>query len=189
MRAGTKSLVADGWLLPSAAEFIHKRPDRAWGEPRFRWGIAGRWLRSLDEWRRHRPRAIRLDRVHVRSQGRLADTLHSREGGTRLADPHASYARFPPDIRVENEVASLLDAGHDVHLLCPKTLGLTEVPESLGDLVFTPSSLGRPSLAGDVTSRTSLCCGSTMPAGHVRFVSSVARSVHSTPSMCTICPS
>ena len=27
-------------------------------------------------------------------------------------------ARFPPDIRVENEAASLLDAGHEVHLLC-----------------------------------------------------------------------
>ena len=26
--------------------------------------------------------------------------------------------RFPPDIRVENEAASLLEAGHEVHLLC-----------------------------------------------------------------------
>ena len=25
---------------------------------------------------------------------------------------------FPPDIRVENEAASLLKAGHEVHLLC-----------------------------------------------------------------------
>ena len=49
VRAGTESLIADGWLLPRAAEFIQKDPVELWGQPRFRWGIAGRWLRSLDE--------------------------------------------------------------------------------------------------------------------------------------------
>lgn len=44
--------------------------------------------------------------------------------------------RFPPDIRVENEVASLLGAGHDVHLLCREDArDVTELPESIRDLV------------------------------------------------------
>jgi glycosyltransferase involved in cell wall biosynthesis len=44
--------------------------------------------------------------------------------------------RFPPDIRVENEAASLLGAGHAVHLLCRgDARGSVEVPVSLKDLV------------------------------------------------------
>jgi glycosyltransferase involved in cell wall biosynthesis len=44
--------------------------------------------------------------------------------------------RFPPDIRVENEAASLLGAGHDVHLLCKvDARGTVELPGSLRDLV------------------------------------------------------
>lgn len=43
--------------------------------------------------------------------------------------------RFPPDIRVENEAATLLGAGHDVHLLCRVDARDTvELPESLRDL-------------------------------------------------------
>jgi glycosyltransferase involved in cell wall biosynthesis len=44
--------------------------------------------------------------------------------------------RFPPDIRVENEAASLLQVGHDVHLLCRgDARDAIPVHESLGDLV------------------------------------------------------
>jgi glycosyltransferase involved in cell wall biosynthesis len=43
---------------------------------------------------------------------------------------------FPPDIRVENEAASLLDAGHDVHLLCTEDARRkTDLPASLERLV------------------------------------------------------
>ena len=43
--------------------------------------------------------------------------------------------RFPPDIRVENEAASLLDAGHEVHLLC-RGKGTTGLPSSLDPLIL-----------------------------------------------------
>jgi glycosyltransferase involved in cell wall biosynthesis len=43
---------------------------------------------------------------------------------------------FPPDIRVENEAASLLAAGHDVHLLCSEDRrGAAELPPTLDELV------------------------------------------------------
>ena len=44
--------------------------------------------------------------------------------------------RFPPDIRVENEAASLIGAGHDVHLLCTEDARRsTELPATLRRLV------------------------------------------------------
>jgi glycosyltransferase involved in cell wall biosynthesis len=44
--------------------------------------------------------------------------------------------RFPPDIRVESEMASLLGAGHDVHLLCrDDARDAIDLPKSLSDLV------------------------------------------------------
>lgn len=43
---------------------------------------------------------------------------------------------FPPDVRVENEAASLLDDGHDVHLLCGHDARTSvELPPSLERLV------------------------------------------------------
>ena len=44
---------------------------------------------------------------------------------------------FPPDIRVENEAASLLSAGHEVHLLCTvDRRGEVELPATLEKLVI-----------------------------------------------------
>jgi glycosyltransferase involved in cell wall biosynthesis len=44
---------------------------------------------------------------------------------------------FPPDIRVENEAIALLEAGHEVHLLCRNDLrGTVEVPAVLDKLVL-----------------------------------------------------
>ena len=52
--------------------------------------------------------------------------------------------RFPPDIRVENEVATLLAAGNEVHLLC-KSDNRDEIalPDALRNLIIhtlTPKS-------------------------------------------------
>ena len=56
--------------------------------------------------------------------------------------------RFPPDIRVENEAASLLDAGHEVHLLCTEDArDKIELPASLERLVVH-TTLSRRDLAG-----------------------------------------
>lgn len=44
--------------------------------------------------------------------------------------------RFPPDIRVENEAATLLEAGHEVHLLCREDArAAIDLPASLERLI------------------------------------------------------
>jgi glycosyltransferase involved in cell wall biosynthesis len=55
--------------------------------------------------------------------------------------------RFPPDIRVENESASLLHAGHEVHILCSEDARANfELPSSLAGLVVhtTPRRIDLP---------------------------------------------
>ena len=74
-------------------------------------------------------------REHGGRTGRMVtQTTVDRKDALRILMLLAN--RFPPDIRVENEAASLLQAGHEVHLLCKSDDRFAaEVPDVLRDLV------------------------------------------------------